>query len=591
MKKIAIYCRVSTEEQARNKEGSITSQIQRLQMKVDEKNAVWGKKWGKVARIYKDEAYSGKNTNRPEFQQMMADVRANRIDTVMVTELSRLSRSVTDFLNFIKELEDSGCDFICPQYEFDTTSPAGKVFVTIIMALAQFERELTAERIKNNCHARALRGLLNGGRPVLGYDKDPQNPGGLLVNENEARFVREAFKLYLESDGVAEIVNIFGRRGITNKKWINKSGKNAGGESFTVDSMRRLLTNPIYIGKKEINPKNKDIPIENLKPEEQYKLVDGRWKGIVDKESFSSVQDKMQNNKKMKYKATHDFIFSGLLVCDECGASLSGRSGTGRNKKHFYYGHTKKTACKIQNYNAEELEKQVKKELFDLINCKELRKQFVEILKDQAKEEPGLKKTLLKSKKGEISLLEADIEKLLDIIANNPLAQSLDSLLAKTKEKEKKLKLAKQQLEQWEEDILINVGQENLNPEFVLEGIDKLRKDNFRKAKSSKKKSIVQRVIKSIHIHPDNTIKVDFWENESRSMEDKKLSLGMKGVSIPFHKPGRPLEASFTMGASSRGKLIEIKKNLNLGTRVLWVPLAYWREDSFTCVNGTRKRT
>ena len=132
MKKVAIYCRVSTDEQAKNKEGSITSQIQCLEMNVNEKNCYENNKWGKIIDIYKDKAYSGKNTDRPEFQRMLADVKAKRINTILVTELSRLSRSVTDFLNFIKELEDQGCDFICLQYDFDTTSPAGKVFMTII---------------------------------------------------------------------------------------------------------------------------------------------------------------------------------------------------------------------------------------------------------------------------------------------------------------------------------------------------------------------------------------------------------------------------------------------------------------------------
>ena len=138
---------------------------------------------------------------------MMADIEGKRIDTIMVTELSRLSRSVTDFLNFVKELEDHDCDFICPQYDFDTTSPAGKVFMTIIMALAQFERELTAERVKSHFHARALRGLSNGGVPILGYDKESEHPGHLVINESEAKIVREIFDLYLQSDGVAKVVN------------------------------------------------------------------------------------------------------------------------------------------------------------------------------------------------------------------------------------------------------------------------------------------------------------------------------------------------------------------------------------------------
>ena len=111
MRKVAIYCRVSTDEQARNREGSITSQVQRLNMKVEEKNKIEGGKWGQVVNIYQDAAYSGKNTDRPEFQRMLSDVRRKKVDTILVTELSRLSRSVTDFLNFIKDLEDQGLRF------------------------------------------------------------------------------------------------------------------------------------------------------------------------------------------------------------------------------------------------------------------------------------------------------------------------------------------------------------------------------------------------------------------------------------------------------------------------------------------------
>ena len=206
MRKIGIYCRVSTEEQAKNKEGSITSQIQRLKLKVEEKNHFENNKWGKIVGIYKDEAYSGKNTDRPQYQKLLNDVRRNKIDTVMITELSRLSRSVTDFLNFVQELEDLGADFICLQYDFDTTSPAGKVFMTIIMALAQFERELTSERIKNNFYARALRGLLNGGVPILGYDKHPTQAGTMLINKDEAPIVKRIFQLFIESGQLSEVL-------------------------------------------------------------------------------------------------------------------------------------------------------------------------------------------------------------------------------------------------------------------------------------------------------------------------------------------------------------------------------------------------
>ncbi|MCH2534420.1 MAG: recombinase family protein [Bdellovibrionales bacterium] len=223
MRKIAIYSRVSTDEQAKNKEGSISSQIHRLQLKIEEKNRYENGKWGKLVDTYKDEAFSGKNFERPEFQRMLNDVKKKRINTVMVTELSRLSRSVTDFLNFINELQKLNCDFICLQYDFDTTSPAGRVFMTIIMALAQFERELTVERIKNNCHARALRGLLNGGHPFLGYDKDTVNTGNLIINKKEATLIQEIFNYYLELGSMSKVAQELNRQGYTNKSWVAKN--------------------------------------------------------------------------------------------------------------------------------------------------------------------------------------------------------------------------------------------------------------------------------------------------------------------------------------------------------------------------------
>ena len=300
MRKIAIYCRVSTEEQAKNKEGSITSQIQRLNTKVEEKNRYESGKWGKVVRVYEDAAYSGKNTNRPEFQRMLADVKRKRIDTILVTELSRLSRSVTDFLGFIQELENNGCGFICLQYDFDTTSPAGKVFMTIIMALAQFERELTAERVKNNFYARALRGLSNGGNPFLGYDKDPENSGKLLVNKNEALVVKEIFDYFITVGKISEVVSHLNERGLKNKSWVGKDGKTHGGRKFNIDSIWRLLTNPSYIGKREVNKANRQKKAKDLKPEEQYQLVEASWEPIIEPQVFQRVQEKIEWSKRGK---------------------------------------------------------------------------------------------------------------------------------------------------------------------------------------------------------------------------------------------------------------------------------------------------
>ena len=440
MKKVAIYCRVSTDEQAQNKEGSLTSQVQRLQLKVDEKNRSHEKgKWGKVVRVYEDKACSGKNINRPEFQRMLTDVKSKRIDTIMVTELSRLSRSVTDFLNFIKEIQDCGCDFICPQYDFDTTSPVGRVFMTIIMALAQFERELVGERTKNNLYARALRGLSNGGFFILGYDKDPKHSGRLVVNNEEASIVKEIFKSYLKANGLAEVAHNLNQRGFRNKAWTSKRGHKKGCKPFCTHSIRRILTNYGYIGKREVNKLNKRLAKGHLKPEERYSLVDATWSAIVPVALFEKVQAKLKANKRSYAKAHYDFLLSGLLVCDECGVPLCGQSSLGRGHRYFYYTHAKKTECKIQRYDASKLESLVKKNLFSLLNNEALNKQFIEVLALQDKEKPKRAKVLLEAQKREAQKLKQEIKGLVQLVSDNPLAKGTSSLLIKVQENEKRL--------------------------------------------------------------------------------------------------------------------------------------------------------
>lgn len=568
MRKIAIYCRVSTDEQAKNKEGSIASQIQRLKMKVDEKNSYENGNWGKVVSIYKDEALSGKNTNRPEFQRMLSDVKKKKINTVLVTELSRLSRSVTDFLNFIKELEDYGCDFICLQYDFDTTSPAGKVFMTIIMALAQFERELTAERIKNNFHARALRGLSNGGSPFLGYDKDPNQSGRFVVNKEEAELVRTIFDLYLKLDGLAEVVKALKEKGQRNKSWVSKSGKTCGGNEFTTDAIWRILTNYAFVGKREINKANKDLDQDSLKQEEKYLIVNASWEPIIDEATFQDVQNKLSINKKIKYAPTFDFSFSGIAICDECGGPLCGQSGTGRNGKYFYYGHTKKTNCKIQRYNAESFERLVRKQLFALINNEAMNKQFIEVLKEQSKARPQTSKALLDKKRREIEKVQLENDKLINLLTESSLAKGVDSLLKRIKKNEEEIERLNGEKLRLEESVKVESEFGTIDPEFVLTGIKKLRQDNFRKSKVSKKRAIVQEVIKSIHVSPDNVIQIDFWANENQNEADREASR-KAGVVLPFRKLGRSLEASFRQNASREDRFSEIKKAAELGTSVL----------------------
>ena len=431
------------------------------------------------------------------------------------------------------------------------------------MALAQFERELTAERIKNNLHARALRGLFNGGSPILGYDRDPQNPGRLIINDDEAHIVKEAFNLYFEANGLASVAHKLNGHGFRNKAWMSRTGHLRGGKEFDIDALWRILTNVSYAGKREVNRGHKDLDQDQLRPEDKYDVVNAAWDAIIDDETFNRVQCKLKANKGKKYSVNYDFFLTGILVCDECGHALCGQTATGRMKKHFYYGHSVKNRCRIQRYRAEELERLIKKNLFSFLNNKELKQEFLDGLSADIRNGPQFLKSLLSVKETEARRLTTELEALTTLVADNPLAKKTNALLVKIQEKEEKLERMREEIENLKENSSLEEA-ESIDPQFILQGIDKLRKDNFRKAGNNKKKSIVQSVIKSIHIHPENLLKIDFWPTEFKSEHERKKARGQKGVVLPFRKHGRSLAASLKMGVASAKEYQEVKKAMGM---------------------------
>lgn len=161
MKRVGIYLRVSTEEQARIQDGSLVSQNQRLIEYIDGQNQR-DKNWGIIVDIYCDDK-SGKDMNMPEFQRLLQDVKLGRINLILATELSRLSRSLRDFCEVWDLFKKHKTDFVTLREQFDTTSAAGEMMVFNLMNFAQYERKQTAERISANWASRAKRGLWNGG--------------------------------------------------------------------------------------------------------------------------------------------------------------------------------------------------------------------------------------------------------------------------------------------------------------------------------------------------------------------------------------------------------------------------------------------
>ncbi|MFQ6027289.1 MAG: recombinase family protein [Dehalococcoidia bacterium] len=330
----ALITRVSLDEQARNPEGSLVNQVQRLRAHLDYKNTTESGPWLEVGH-YELRGVSGRNSvHSPEFQRLFNDIRAGKINVVVVSALDRVCRSVSDFLSFFEFLTEHRVEFVSLREQFDTSTPQGRFMATLLMAMAQMEREITSLRTSEAMSDRALRGLWKGGQ-LLGFDLDLQRPGYLIPNPEEAVIVLLAFELYLELGSIKETAAELNRRGFRSKSYNSRRGKHHPGTKFSISSIQYLLRNPAYIAKKEV------VQVSES-GQEGRQLVDAVWEPIVPEEQFWAVQQLMADNGQTHRSGAssiqHVYSLSGLVHCKRCGEKMDGESATGRlGTKYFYY--------------------------------------------------------------------------------------------------------------------------------------------------------------------------------------------------------------------------------------------------------------
>lgn len=362
--KCGIYLRVSTEEQAQVQEGSLESQRHRINSFIEYKNSQQPG-WGKAIEIYADEGLSAKDTRRPAFQKMMRDIREGKINLILVTDLSRLSRNIMDFCLLLEDLRKHSAKFLSMKEQFDTSTPAGEMMVFNMINLAQFERKQTSERVAINFHARAIRGLSNGGGLLLGFDKDPTNPSLYKINEKEAADVREIFRIFLEIGSCGKTIPVLSEKGIAPKSRINRSHRIANQGLWTRQNLLNLLRNPAYAGLREVNKMNRKKLQEDLKPWQQFQVVKSAWPAIVSEETFRKAKTVLDEaylvqGQRLAKRITRIFLGTGVLKCDECGAPFMGAASHGKNQVHRYYVHRKlldqPVTCKIRRIRADDVE-------------------------------------------------------------------------------------------------------------------------------------------------------------------------------------------------------------------------------------------
>lgn len=428
MKQIALYIRVSTEEQARVQDGSLVSQRKRLEEYVQGQNRR-DADWGQIVQVYVDEGKSAKDMRRPEFQRLLNDVRSHKVNLVLSTELSRMSRSIKDFCEIWDLFKKHNTNFVTLREQFDTTTAAGEMMVFNLINFAQFERKQTAERITANFKSRAERGLWNGGSLALGFDRNPKAPGELLVNKEEAKAVQKIFTTFLKIGSVRKTCLEIAKKGITAKRSINKHGLEKGGGEITLSGLQHILTNKAYLGLREIGKTGNEV-----------KVVKAAWPAIIDADTFSKVQERLRLNKN-KYKPTewksYPFALTEILVCGECGKHLGGKSGHGRNGKHFYYGHSRRLSsdgvahlkrCSIENVRAPHIETVVLESLKKVMSDTNQLKIWLDLYAQNNSSELPATEGRIKSTENEITTYKKRIENLSSRLADLPKEIPADAI-------------------------------------------------------------------------------------------------------------------------------------------------------------------
>jgi len=294
-KRSAIYTRKSSEEGLEQEFNSLAAQREACEAYIcSQRHEGWV-----VARAhYDDGGFSGGNMERPALQRLLADIRGGRIDVVVVYKVDRLTRSLADFARLVEIFDTQSVSFVSVTQQFNTTSSMGRLTLNVLLSFAQFEREVTGERIRDKIAASKKKGMWMGGNVPLGYDACE---GTLIIDPAEAETVRRIFALYHELGSVRRVKEEADRLGLRTKRRIAANGTEGGGKPFSRGHLYRLLSNPIYAG--QIAHKGQ--------------LFLGQHPALIDDETWTAVRNRLAANARdhrHKVKSAEPSLLAGLLV-------------------------------------------------------------------------------------------------------------------------------------------------------------------------------------------------------------------------------------------------------------------------------------
>lgn len=315
--KCAIYTRKSSEEGLDQDFNSLDAQREACEAYIKSQRH---EGWQALDAYYDDGGISGGTMERPALMRMLDDIETGKINIVVVYKVDRLTRSLADFAKIVEIFDKAGASFVSVTQQFNTTSSMGRLTLNVLLSFAQFEREVTGERIRDKIAASKKKGMWMGGNLPLGYDTHDRK---LVINETEAKLVKHIYQRYIELGSVDALKDELTHQGAVSKIRVGRQGRVHGGTSFARGALYHLLQSRLYLG--EIVHKDKHYP--------------GNHEAIVPKALWEQAQKITQENRNAsstQSKAKAPSLLTGLLF-DEAGERLIPSHANKSGIRYRYY--------------------------------------------------------------------------------------------------------------------------------------------------------------------------------------------------------------------------------------------------------------
>jgi site-specific DNA recombinase len=313
----AIYTRKSSEEGLEQDFNSLHAQRESCDAYITSQRH---EGWTPLPALYDDGGYSGGSTERPALKRLLADIQSDLIDVVVVYKVDRLTRSLADFAKIVEIFDAADVSFVSVTQQFNTTTSMGRLTLNVLLSFAQFEREVTGERIRDKIAASKQKGMWMGGWVPIGYDRRDRT---LTVNETEAVTVRTISDLFLKLKNVRRVQAELIRLNLTTKPYETPRGRAIGGLSFARGHIYKILSNPLYLG--EIEHRGVRYP--------------GQHPPLIDRQKWDAVQAQLAANhheNRTRTNAKSKSLLAGLIY-DDAGNRLVSSHATKNGKRYRYY--------------------------------------------------------------------------------------------------------------------------------------------------------------------------------------------------------------------------------------------------------------